>query len=136
MTHRAAFVISSESSHHVGMTNNDTKNTPSLTEVIAFIEKASATEVDLIKQAITTSAARKVVVGAKVEVHGISPKYLVGLTGTIKTISHRGKGYVSIMLDETSTIRYRMKNRGREVPEGATSYELGGIPLACARPVD
>ena len=107
-------------------------------DVIAFIV-ARADETDLANILNAVKARRKalgqinasaVKVGATVTLEGMSPKYLNGLTGVVKSVSG---GRCSVLLDEGSTTQLRWSGTRFHVREGVTEYLMGGVPTQCAK---
>lgn len=73
--------------------------------------------------------AAAVTVGADITTARLQPKYLTGLTGTVKSID--GK-YASILLTEDSTDRLRYTRQQRfDVPSDEKQHLVRGIPLEC-----
>lgn len=90
------------------------------------------------RKVLTTARAASVQVGVKASLTGISPKYLVGLTGTVVLDPHgrRGQRAFALKLDESSTNRLRgMSGRFYILPD-EKEHVLGGIPMACFKVLD
>jgi hypothetical protein len=107
-------------------------------DVIAFIV-ARADETDLANILNAVKARRKalgqinasaVKVGATVTLDGLSPKYLNGLTGTVKSVSG---GRCTVTLDEASTNDLGFRSTRFYVLPGSKTYDLAGIPTQCAK---
>lgn len=76
-----------------------------------------------------TIAAASVATGSSVRLDGLSPKYLNGLTGTVKTLDAKS---AAVELDETSTEKLRWDGfRKYTVPDDTKRYLLRGVPLSC-----
>ena len=109
----------------------------SLAETLSFIlSKADDADIDRIysairqrQQGLRAIKAAAVSVGAEVALTGLSPKYLNGLTGTVKSINGQR---CDVELDETSTMTLRFSGRKFFVPQGVTNYVVNGVPLSCA----
>ena len=109
----------------------------SLLDTLTFIDDhADEKALNRIVTAVNTRrkvlAARRAALideGDSVRIDGISPKYLAGMTGTVKSI--KGK-HATVTLDEASTdVLARKGNRRFYVPAGVDTYDLSGIPLSC-----
>lgn len=112
---------------------------PTRTAAVSFIsDHADEADLDAItatikarQKMLATRRASAVIVGQAVTLDGLSPKYLNGLAGTVKSI--RGN-YADVELDEASTGRLRFYGRRRFIiAEGATHYVMSGIPLSTCR---
>lgn len=107
-------------------------------DVIAFIV-ARADETDLTNIINAVKARRRtlgqisaaaVKVGATVTLEGLSPKYLNGLTGTVKNISG---ARCTVTLDEASTNDLGFRSTRFYLLPGQKNYDLNGIPTQCAK---
>ncbi|ORT98459.1 hypothetical protein UK99_01585 [Frankia casuarinae] len=115
--------------------------TPTLAVATDFI-LSHATDQDLtritetVQQRRTALAAIRsasLTTGIPVRIANIKPRYLNGLTGTIRQID--GK-HAAIILDAESTdrLRFTPSNKRFPVPSEATSFDLRGVPLSCCLP--
>lgn len=86
--------------------------------------------VKLRRKALAAVTAAAVRVGAQVTLGGLSPKYLNGLTGTVKSISG---GRCTVTLDEASTTDLKYRSTRFYVGTEAKTYDLTGIPTQCAK---
>lgn len=110
-----------------------------LQDVLSFIaDKADRDDTDRIfaaararTKALNAVDAAAVKIGVDVELGGLSPKYLNGLSGTVKGIDG---SYASVLLDESSTVTLRYTPRSRfQVPAESQRHLMTGIPLGCCR---
>lgn len=110
--------------------------TATFTDVTTFINN-TATREDLGALNKVISARHKTLmaadaalirVGQTVTTHNLTPAYLNGFTGTVKSIE---KNRATVTLDEESTKSLRYAGRRFYVPEETTNYELVGVPLTC-----
>lgn len=70
--------------------------------------------------------------GSEVVLEGLSPKYLVGLSGVIV---ERDGARVAVQLDERSTQTLKFSGQKRfYIADDCTSYKVTGIPAQCAQP--
>lgn len=107
-------------------------------DVIAFIV-ARADDTDLAniltaykarKKLLGQIAAAAVKPGVEVTLDGLSPKYLNGLKGTVKSISG---GRCTVTLDEASTNDLGFRSTRFYMLPGSKNYDLTGIPTQCAK---
>lgn len=113
-----------------------------ISDVHRFIhEKADRDAIDGIHLAcknrlrtLSDISAAAVQVGMRVRAAGISPKYLVGLTGTVESLDGT---YAKVRLDEASTNRLRYTRQQRfPVAPGVSEYLLEGVPRSCLTQID
>lgn len=112
-----------------------------LVDTLGFIaSEADETDVERLfdalsarRSALRAVRAAAVTIGVKVQIDQISPKYLIGLTGTVTSI--KGKR-ATVTLDEKSTGVLRYAGSRFSVSPDATSYDLTGVPLSCCVPVE
>ena len=82
-------------------------------------------------RAIVAASVRR---GATVQLGGLSPKFLNGLTGEVTAID--GKR-ATVRLDEESTDRLRYQYSPRyPVADGVTNRVINGVPLECCLPAE
>ncbi len=86
--------------------------------------------INLRRKALRAITAAAVTVGAKVTLGGLTPKYLEGLTGTVKSISG---ARCTVTLDEASTNDLKYRSTRFYVGMEAKTYDLTGIPTSCAK---
>ena len=111
-------------------------------DVIAFIV-ARADDTDLAniigavnarRKTLRTIAAASVKPGLKVTLSGLSPKYLNGLTGTVKSVEGQR---CTVTLDRDSTDRLswnaRFSHTVQALKHEDGTYDFGGIPSSCAK---
>lgn len=112
---------------------------PTRTDAVSFIsDHADEADLDAIIATIkarqkmhATRRASAVVVDQEVTLQGLQPKYLNGLTGTVKSISGN---YADVELSEKSTEQLRFYGRRRFIiAEGTKRYVLTGTPLSTCR---
>ena len=107
-------------------------------DAVAFIlARADETDIANILAAVKTRrrllgqiSAAAVKVGATVTLEGLSPKYLNGLTGTVKNISG---ARCTVTLDEASTNDLGFRSTRFYLLPGQKNYDLNGIPTQCAK---
>lgn len=107
-------------------------------DVIAFIvARADAVDLDNIinavkarRKALGQINAAAVRPGVEVRLDGLSPKYLNGLTGTVKSVSG---GRCVVTLDRNSTTSLRYAGQRFRIPTEHMEYDLAGIPTQCAK---
>jgi hypothetical protein len=113
-------------------------------DVIAFIvARADDTDLSNIigavnarRKTLRTIAAASVKPGLAVRLDGLSPKYLNGLTGTVKSVEGQ---HCTVTLDAASTerlgwqSRFSLQVRMSQKPDG--TYDFGGVPSSCAKAV-
>lgn len=93
----------------------------------ALIEAARERRKSL--RAITASSVKE---GATVKLRDIKPKYLIGLTGTVKAIETiRRKRCAVVTLDRDSTQKLAISSPSHGWLFNHDSYDLTGIPLSC-----
>lgn len=113
-----------------------------LTDAVAFIaQHATADDLDQVYAAakqrtrtlrtIAAAAAASLPVGASVRLDGLSPKYLNGLTGVLKSTTG---GRAVVTLDKESTSLLGFSSRRFYAAAGKDSYDLGGLPLSTVHP--
>ena len=85
------------------------------------------------RKALAARRALAVTVGQTVTLDGLSPKYLNGLTGTVRTIKGNR---ADVLLDEASTLSLRWAGRRFVVPEDTKNYLLTGVPTTCCHVQD
>lgn len=109
-------------------------------DVIAFI-LARADETDLTniinavkgrRKALGQINAAAIRPGVQVTLDGLSPKYLNGLTGTVKSVQG---ARCTVTLDQRSTTSLRYAGQRFRIPTEHTEYDLTGIPSQCAKAV-
>jgi hypothetical protein len=80
-------------------------------------------------RAITAAAVKE---GAPVKIRDIKPKYLNGLTGTVKAIETiRAKRCAVVTLDRDSTQQLAIASAKYASLINHDSYDLTGVPLSC-----
>lgn len=81
------------------------------------------------RTALNALNAMAVTADSEIELSGLSPQYLNGLTGTVKP-GRRGQR-VDILLTEASTSRLRRSGRKYFIPADTERFILTGVPAAC-----
>lgn len=119
-----------------------TAATIELSDLVRFVqERATADNLDNIVDAVKSRrsvlasiAAANLATGAPVTIYNIKPKYLSGLSGTVKEII-RGKGapYATVTLDEDSTATLAYASTKYASLRDRNSYDYQGIPLTCLK---
>ncbi|MDA3644360.1 hypothetical protein LZ318_30890 [Saccharopolyspora indica] len=116
----------------------------SITDVVRWIQESSSEgDFDVILKAINTraralldQAAANVRTGSRVRTHSLKPKYLNGLTGTVKTIeTERGKRLATVSLDADSISKLGTTQRYGHL-WGQEKHDFAGIPVHCLTVVD
>lgn len=111
----------------------------SVTEVLDYVHsRADEQDLEALIQAVKTrrhvlgeQRAATVRIGTKVQLDGLSPKYLNGLTGTIEAT----KGArADVRLDKASTNKLRYAGRKFYVNANTEEYLLTGAPKQCCLP--
>jgi hypothetical protein len=107
-----------------------------LSEVLDWIAQADNEDLDVIldmlrmrRQTIAEANTALAKVGMKVTFRNLSPRYLNGLTGTIRAINSTGSRG-TIKLDELSTNRLALTKQNRFHAEVGTTYTMEGVPLS------
>lgn len=86
------------------------------------------------RDALRAIAAAAVSEGNRVTIRDISPKYLNGLTGTVKTIETiRKKRCAVVTLDKDSTQKLALSSARYDWLFNQDSHDLPGIPLSCCK---
>lgn len=86
------------------------------------------------RDALRAIAAAAVSEGDTVTIRDISPKYLNGLTGTVKTIETiRNKRCAVVTLDKDSTQKLALSSTKYDWLFNHDSHDLPGIPLSCCK---
>lgn len=115
----------------------------SMSGVVGFIqENADTSDLDTVIEAVKTrrkllrdQAAAAVKQGMTVTLYDISPKYLVGLRGTVKSIDrHSRKPNAVITLDRESTRTLAFSSTKYTSLADKDSFDLTGVPLSCCKP--
>lgn len=90
--------------------------------------------INLRRKALRAISAAAVTVGAKVTLDGLSPKYLNGLTGTVKSVQG---ARCTVTLDVASTDRLSWNSRYTVTVQALKNtdgtYDFAGIPSSCAK---
>lgn len=113
--------------------------TLTLNDVRAFISGyADEQDLDAITRAVKARSralmddrAANLKVGTKVTLTNLSPKYLCGLTGTVKLLQG---SRATVTLDAVSTEALRRSGRSYYVPVDVKEYDLSGVPSGCCIP--
>lgn len=117
---------------------------PSITDALTFVANAqSEDELDRLRDAITARRqsvaairAAAITIGTRVQLSGLSPKYVNGLTGTVEAYSRGKRTRMDVRLDEVSTRRLRFMGASRfPVAEGVQEHLFGGVPMVCLMPL-
>lgn len=115
----------------------------SMPAVVGFIqESADANDLDTVIEAVKArrkllqdQAAAAVKEGLDVTLHNISPKYLNGLRGTVKSIERLSRKRTAVVtLDEESTRTLSFSSAKYGFLASSDSYDLNGVPLSCCKP--
>lgn len=118
------------------------ESTMNVSDILRFVlERADETDLDRLARAIRSrhrtlkeKAAAGVTEGVKVRLDGINPKYLAGLTGTVKSISPSGRTRRAVItLDKQSSSALALATEKYRFLIGKDSYDLTGIPVTCCQ---
>lgn len=111
-----------------------------ITDVTAFIQqKADTDDLDTLHNAIRTRhkllREQSAAAVKTVTTYGLSPKYLDGLTGAVKSIEQAGgRRIATVTLNEESTHLLASRSGKYGSLYSHSSYDLTGIPLTALRP--
>ncbi|MDT7785583.1 MAG: hypothetical protein QOF58_4002 [Pseudonocardiales bacterium] len=119
-----------------------TTATIELSDIVSFVlERATTDNLDNIAGAIKSRrgilaeiAAANLDEGTPVTLYNLRPKYLTGLTGTVKKIFRgRGEPHATVTLDKDSTAMLAYASTKYVSLAGRDSYDCQGIPLSCLK---
>ncbi|GAA2783029.1 hypothetical protein [Saccharopolyspora taberi] len=110
-------------------------------DVVGFIQERAdehdlTTVIEAVKarrQMLRDQAAAAVKPGLEVVIDDISPKYLQGLRGVVKSIDSGRKRRAVVTLDRESTTTLGLASSKFGFLVGRDSYDLDGIPVTCCK---